>query len=130
MSTISEWIMHAPEVYTSLPAEEVEGRMDLALLALRQPEQGMNTGLIGPIWLTVPENLRNDILLELISTGCGRDFRIIYELKMVHEARALHRQQRKREMLCMALHPRVGRGTHMGWMDELIMQMLLRYSDL
>ena len=46
MSTISEWITHTPQDYTILTAEEVEGRMDLALLALRRPEQGMNTGLI------------------------------------------------------------------------------------
>lgn len=101
-----------------------------ALIALRQPDRMLNTGKILPIWRVVPLNLRDDILIELMGTGCARDFRIVYELKLVPTARALHYQARKRELLCMLLHARVGRGTQLGLMDEMVMRMVIEFAGL
>ncbi len=101
-----------------------------ALIALRQPDRMLNTGKILPVWRVVPLNLRNDILIELMRTGCARDFRIVYELKLVADARVLHYQMRKRELVCMTLHSRVGRGTQLGRIDGVVMQMVIAFAGL
>jgi hypothetical protein len=130
MPTVSQEVSDNPRLYQELSSDVVAGRQDLALIALRQPGRLMNTGIISPTWHTVPANLKDGILLILISTGFTSDFRVLYELKLVPDARALRTEHKRLELLCMALHPRVGRGVYLGRLDAMVMQMVFEFAGV
>ena len=75
--------------YCQLPPEAPEGRMDLALMALREAVQSGSTIAMTRIWMRVPLQLRDGVLRELISSSDTMDYRIIYALDQVTYTRTL-----------------------------------------
>jgi len=127
---IASWIARTPRMYATLTAEARAGRADLALLALRHVDRMLDMDLVRSAWRAVPVGaVRDDVLAALIGTGCGRDFRIVYTLRLVADARALHLRARKRELLCVAML-RAGGDSVLARVDSVVARMLLELAEL